>query len=285
MQFNEGRHREFTNATKHAVLGDSHRSVHIAMSFLCTILLSVGFLSGCKDLKSNVTSPANPDFGHALDVIDAYDDWNAAHSEAAPLDVDVLPAVKTLQGYLTDNRVITLEYPTHSVHGTMGDHAFGAIRDAIESHLPNRYIAYSAFSRNDVEDWLDRHKGKTLVELQIEAASTSLERAKRKYEQDGNQDAESAVAVYGGLLEARMLTQAIQAILDSDDSFSDLAVMFSYKKIFMFKIYGTIPSRADFDRLHPLVIEACDTLGVLHWDLRLQHSIATIVGPDRDVQQ
>ncbi|WP_145391139.1 hypothetical protein [Stieleria neptunia] len=253
------------------------------MRFFCTLLLVIGFAFGCNTKRVAVTSSANPDFDRALGALEASADWDAANSQAASLCAGVLPAIETLRGHLANDRVISREHSFTSSVGTMGDHAFGAIRDAIYTHLPNRYLAYHAFSRSDVEDWLDRHQGKTLVELQIEAASTSLERAKRQYELNGNTDADAAIAVYTELLQARLLTRAIQDILGSDDAFSGLAVIVTRVKTVNFKIYGTIPSRSDLDRLHRRLKEELDTYLSLHWDVRLQGSLETIVGLDRYV--
>lgn len=225
----------------------------------------------------------DPEFDRALTAIEASDDWNAAHAGAGSLSARVLPAIETLRGYLEDDRVIARGDSALSVIGTMGEHAFGAIRDAIETHLPNRYTAYSAFSRNDVGDWLDHHQNKTLVELQIEAATTSLERAKREYELDGNADAQAAIAVYAELLEARLLTQSICDIRDSDVAYSGLSVMFNRTKLINVKIYGTIGSRSDMDLLHHHVNAQPENHVSLHWDVRLQDTGETIVGLDHDV--
>lgn len=267
------------------VRGDvQKRSVSISMRFFCTLLLAIGFVSGCNDTnRVAVTSSANPDFDRALGAIEASADWDAAHSEAAPLSIGVLPAIETLRGHLANDRVISREHSLTSSVGTMGDHAFGAIQDAIYAYLPNRYKAYSAFSRSDVGDWLDRHDGKSLVELQIEAASTSLERAKQEYETTGNPDAHAAIGVYGQLLQARLLTQSILELMDSDDAYSGLDVMLTRAKTVSLKIYGTVGSRSDMDRLHRHLKKDRDTHVSLNWDVRLQDTGETIVGQDRDV--
>ena len=253
------------------------------MRFFCTLLLVIGFAIGCNTKRAAVTSSANPDFDRALGAIEASADWDAAHSEAAPLSVDVLPAIETLCGHLENDRVISREHSLTSSVGTMGDHAFGAIQGAIYAHLPNRYKAYFAFSRSDVEDWLDRYQGKTLVELQIEAATTSVERAKREYELEGSADAHAAIAVYTGLLQTRLFTRVIRDILDSDDTFSGLAVMLTRRKIDNLKIYGTIPSRPDLDRLHRRLNKERNAHLSLHWNVRLQGTLETIIGQDCDV--
>ena len=49
-------------------------------------------------------------------------------------------------------------------------------------------------------DWLDRHQGKSLVGLQIEAASASLGLAKRDYEMNKIPDARNAIEEYSELL-------------------------------------------------------------------------------------
>ena len=77
-----------------AALGDDNRSVSISMRFFCTLLLVIGFASGCNTKRVAVTSSANPNFDRALGAIEASADWDAAHYRAAPLSIDVLPAIE-----------------------------------------------------------------------------------------------------------------------------------------------------------------------------------------------
>ena len=64
-----------------------------------------------------MTSSANSDFDRALGAIEASADWDAAHSLAAPLSVDVLPAIETLRGHLANDRVISREHSFTSSAG------------------------------------------------------------------------------------------------------------------------------------------------------------------------
>ena len=115
------------------------------------------------------------------------------------------------------------------------------------------------------------------------ATSAALERAKREYELDGNEDANAAIAVYSELLQARLQVQAIENILASDAACSGLAVMFARTKTIHVKIYGTIPTRTQLEPLRLRLQENHDIHLPLQWDVRSQDTKKTIAGLDRDL--
>lgn len=79
----------------------------------------------------------------------------------------------------------------------MGDHCFWLIQDMIEAPVPKLYASlYSSLNRANVAEWLDDRSGAALAELQIAAASQSLELAQTDFERNANPHAKKALAIY-----------------------------------------------------------------------------------------
>ena len=68
----------------------------------------------------------------------------------------------------------------------------------IEPHNWKRLSAsrYAVLTRNNVEQWLDQHQGKSIAGLKVEAASTSLARAQRDFESSGSAESRDMIQFY-----------------------------------------------------------------------------------------
>ena len=60
---------------------------------------------------------------------------------------------------------------------TLGDVAFDLIQYLVEGKIPIIYRKHFLLTKDNAKEWLSARKGKTIEQLQIEAAKTSLERA------------------------------------------------------------------------------------------------------------
>lgn len=250
------------------------------MKLIFLFLLALTLTLGCTGNKNDAVMTSS-DFDHAMETIATSADWNSANAAAVQPDGCVLPAINVLREHLSDDRVISLDKPTRPLLGTVGEHAFWAIRDAIEPlRLPRRLDAYSALTRDNVEDWLGRHQGESLLELQVEAASHSLDLATRDFERNGNSDARDAMFFYS---EHLSVIQPLHDVFYTDNAFSRLSVLAVSLKNVNYKVYGTMPSRSDLDRLHHRLNNDYEIGRYLHWDVQLRDTGQTVSGPDGDV--
>ena len=60
---------------------------------------------------------------------------------------------------------------------TLGDVAFDLIQYLVEGKIPIIYRKHFLLTKDNAKEWLSARKGKTIEQLQIEAAKTSLEKA------------------------------------------------------------------------------------------------------------
>ena len=168
------------------------------------ILLTAAITIGCTDTQNEVViTSANPDFVSAIETIATSTDLAAVNASLRTLHGGGRPAIDALREHLSDERVIPAVHTTRRAVGTatMGQQAFWSIQDMVEkTRVPLVNKTYYVLTRSDVEDWLDRHQGKSLVGLQIEAASASLGLAKRDYEMNKIPDARNAIEEYSELL-------------------------------------------------------------------------------------
>ena len=178
------------------------KSVCIA---LVTILLTVGCnQSGgesntLEDKGRSHSSPSPTQFDAAIETIATSTDMDAVHAAADALRSGGLPAIRALRGHLSDKRIPPSDYLTRAVSGTpdMSDHCFWLIQDMIEPGVPKLYReAYAVLTRDNVEQWLDDRGGKSIVELQIDAAAASLDRAERDFDTSGESHAKEAFHIY-----------------------------------------------------------------------------------------
>ena len=66
---------------------------------------------------------------------------------------------------------------------TIGDASFDILQGQIEGVWPKAYRDHYILNRSNIRDWLQKRDGKSLHELRLECAKSSLESAKSKHEQ------------------------------------------------------------------------------------------------------
>jgi len=67
---------------------------------------------------------------------------------------------------------------------TIGDACFDILQGQIEGVWPKGYREHYILNRSNIRDWLTKRNGKSLYELRVECAKSSLESAKLKHEQN-----------------------------------------------------------------------------------------------------
>ena len=171
-------------------------------------IVSVLTLAGCQSRGPAQPQAKNKDGGHGSDAAaDAYDDaietiatndnQQAVQSADKTLRNGGSTAIASLRRHLIDRRIPPSNYLTRAVTGTpdMGDHCFWLIQDMIEPPV-SKSNQYSKLNRSNISEWLDDRAGKTLLELQIDAASESLELAKTDLKQNGTPRAKNAIETF-----------------------------------------------------------------------------------------
>lgn len=152
-----------------------------------------------SDTARSDLQPATGAYHDAIETIATSEDKEAVLAADKVLRSGGLPAIDSLRNHLSDRRVPPSNYLTRAVTGTpdMGDHCFWLIQDMVEPPVPKLYGSlYTALNRANVGEWLDNQARETLLELQIEAASQSLELAKADFEQNSPPHAQKAIELY-----------------------------------------------------------------------------------------
>lgn len=183
------------------------------MKLQLSIAFTLAFAVGCSDSsKQRVITPANVDFDTAVEIIATSDDFDYVNSAQARLVYGGLPAIAELRLHLSDERIIPTGYSNRSINSgeiSIATHAFWTIQDMIETGLPKYYDeSYHVLNSGNVERWLDDRSDKSLIELQIDAASSTLAHAQRE-QQSGDQEARGAV---------KILTERLKELRASEDS-------------------------------------------------------------------
>ena len=174
-----------------------------ALSIMTTVMLSgcvqshpmSAQKSGDRSSEESETSG----FDAAIETIATSEDKAAVLEADARLRSGGLPAIHALRQHLDDARIPATDYLTRAVLGqpNLGDHCFWLIQDMIEAPVPKLYHAqYSVLTYGNVEQWLDERSDKTLQELRLDAATTSLERAKAEFEDQAMSSAQQAMELY-----------------------------------------------------------------------------------------
>ena len=180
-------------------LGDGGRSVNDLMKTHRSLLLALVVAIGCAGTQEDaVVVSADVDIDTAIETLATSSDLADVNASLRILYGGGVPAVEALREHLSDDRIIPAVHTTRLANGTAtaGDQAFWTIQEMIEPFLFKSYSGnYSVLTRGNVEQWLDRNRGKTIVGLQIEATSTALTHAKRDLEMTGSREARMAIEI------------------------------------------------------------------------------------------
>ncbi|MDA8746141.1 hypothetical protein N9N28_16065 [Rubripirellula amarantea] len=164
-----------------------------------SLLLAVAVALGCTGTQDDaVVVSAGADFDTAIETLATSSDLADVNASLGILYGGGVPAIEALREHLSDDRVIPAVHTTRLANGTatVGDQAFWTIQEMIEPFLFKSYSGnYSVLTREGAEQWLDSHRGMTIVGLQIEATSTALTHAKRDLEMTGSPEARMAIEI------------------------------------------------------------------------------------------
>ncbi len=165
-------------------------------------ILLVGVIAlGCTSTQNDTgTTSAVPDYEGAMETLATSSDLAAVNASLRTLYGGGRPAINALRKHLSDERVLQSEFSarifTANSKTKMSDESFWIIQDIVETPLPKLYRGnYYALTRDSVEQWLDRYNDASIAGLQIEAASASLDLAKRDFEMTGSPHAREAIEI------------------------------------------------------------------------------------------
>ena len=177
------------------------------MKRISPILVIAVMLIGCGKSEPEVSSsidakqtntPSNR-FDAAIEVITTSDDVDKVHVADETLRAGGLVAIAAMRKHFQDNRVPPSNYLTRAVTGTpdMSDHCFWLVQDMIEPPVPKLYAGlYSVLTPETIAKWLDDRENKSMQQLRVDAASMSLEAAKKDFETTAETHAQKAVDIY-----------------------------------------------------------------------------------------
>ena len=195
------------NLTRAPRLGDRGRYVARPMRQIFSILAFVVMLIGCvksepnssSSIKTQQSNTQSNQFDVAIEVIATSDDVEEVLAADATLRGGGLVAINALRKHFNDNRVPPSNYLTRAVSGQpdMSNHCFWLVQDMIEAPVPKLYASlYSVLSPDTIDKWLDDRVGKSIHDLRIDAASTSLAAAKKNFEDTAESHAQKAMDIY-----------------------------------------------------------------------------------------
>ena len=146
------------------------------------------------------TASSIVDYDAAVETLATAHDLTAVNKALRTLDVGGRAAVDALRKHLSDERVLPSGFSsrvfTANSETKMSDESFWLIQDLIETPFPKVYGAnYHALDRESIERWLDQYENASITGLRIEAATLSLDIAKRDLEMTGSQNAREAVEI------------------------------------------------------------------------------------------
>ena len=167
---------------------------------ICIFAL-VGLCLGCSGSRRDETTPPTyPSFESAIEAIATSSDLSEANAAALQLYAGGVPAIESLRKYLSDDRVIQSPFCSRAINAgsiSVGEQSFWTIQDMIETtRLPKSLRNYYILTPDSVETWLDDRKGKSIRELQVDAASESLSAAKKDFQSTGRSNARAAMELY-----------------------------------------------------------------------------------------
>ena len=83
----------------------------------------------------------------------------------------------------------------------MGEVALMLIESQVMGRVPYSCWPYRIFDRSNVEEWLGKHKGRSLIELESAAAKESLELAEAAHIKEPDEGNKGAIAFFKGRLD------------------------------------------------------------------------------------
>lgn len=141
---------------------------------------------------------------NAIETIATSPDIEPVQSADARLRNGGINSIRVLRRYLDDLRVAPSGYVMRSVSGrtpNMCDHAFWLIQDIIEPTPKSLWSRYEALTPVNVRAWLDNRAEFSLHQLQIAAATHSLNAAELDFEASGDSIPADAVVFYQARLD------------------------------------------------------------------------------------
>jgi hypothetical protein len=197
-------HEAVTNGDRIGVARSTPPFCRKPMKISFSFIAAISICLGCESTDHKADPQPYKNFESAIEAIATSDDIWVASAAAGQIYSGGVPAIEALRGYLDDDRVIPSGLCSRSINSndvTLGEQSFWTIQDMIEeTRVPLVKKSYYVLTRDNVEDWLDRQQGKSLVGLKIEAASASLGLANLDYQANNTPDARDAIEEYSELL-------------------------------------------------------------------------------------
>jgi hypothetical protein len=170
----------------------------IALS-LITLLLAV--FSACRDsgarLSSRDISAITPEYERAIQDLAAGKDRQTVKTAIQVLSDAKTQAFPALIKHLSDKTASSVEdfggravlcapqtTPCPPWQPTIGEACFAIIQSEVEGNWPKAYRSHYTLTTGNVGEWWEFHRTMSLKDLQLDAATTSLERAKQKGDAD-----------------------------------------------------------------------------------------------------
>ena len=166
----------------------------IALSFI-PLLLTV--FSACRNtdtrLSSSNVSAITPEYERAIQDLAEGKDPQTVKTAIQVLSDAKTEAFPALIKHLSDKTPASGEYfglrdimclsqttPCSPWQPTIGEACFEIIQSEVEGNWPKAYRSHYTLAAGNVGEWWESRKSMSLKELQLDAAKTSLERARQK---------------------------------------------------------------------------------------------------------
>lgn len=170
----------------------------IALSFI-PLLLTV--FSACRNtdarLSSRDVSAITPEYERAIQDLAEGKDRQTVNTAVQVLSDAKTRAFPALIKHLSDKTPASVEYfggrdiqcapqttPCPPWQPTIGEACFDIIQSEVEGNWPKTYRSHYTLSAGNVGEWWESRRTMSLKDLQLDAATTSLERARHKGDAD-----------------------------------------------------------------------------------------------------
>ena len=170
----------------------------IALSFI-SLLLTV--FSACRNtdtrLSSTDVSAVTSEYERAIQGLEKGKDRQTVKTAIQVLSDAKTRAFPDLIKHLSDKTPASVEYfgaravqcapqitPCPPYQPTIGEACFVIIQSEVEGNWPKGYQSYYTLTAGNVGEWWESRRTMSLKDLQLDAATTSLERARDKGDAD-----------------------------------------------------------------------------------------------------
>lgn len=169
------------------------------------LIIMVVLLAGTAGCMKNRATDVTSDYSVSVESLLEGTPEDETEAAIATLRSAGIKAFPTLLGYLDDPRkasgifqkaLVTADGEAY--HPRIGDACFDIIHLQIEGNWPKTYRDYYALRQDNIREWWENNKTKSLAELRVQCARESLRRAETEF---GNVDSEHETSVITFLRE------------------------------------------------------------------------------------